>query len=98
MQPNDLTSLLIYLAGGALAGIIAPILNKVDAFKDLPSQAKVVIVVFLNTAIAVSALALQQLVPKETIALLNPYFAIGLNAFYLGINQLTYLLTKPEAD
>lgn len=96
MQPTDLSSLLVFLAGGALAGLIAPALNNLQAFKELPSQAKVVIVVFLNTVIAVTAMAVQQFLPKETVAALNPYFAVGLNAIYLGINQLAYLLTKPE--
>lgn len=95
MQPNDLSSLLVFLAGGALAGLLAPLLNNLASFKALPSQGKVVIVVFLNTVIAIAAMAAQQLLPKETINALNPYFAVGLNAVYLGVNQLTYLLTKP---
>ncbi len=98
MLPTDLTSLLVYLAGGVLAGAIAPLLNNLDAFKVLPSQAKVVIVVFLNTVIAVGAMALQQFLPKETVAQLNPFFAVALNSIYLGFNQLMYLLSKPADE
>lgn len=98
MQPTDLTSLLVFLGGGALAASLAPLLNNIAEFKALPSQAKVVIVVFLNTVIAVTAMALQQFLPKETVSALNPYFAVGLNAIYLGINQLAYVLSKPAGS
>jgi len=98
MYPTDLTSLLVFLAGGAAAGLLSPFLESIAEFKALPAQTKVVIVVFLNTVLAVIALAVVQLVPKETITLFNPYFSVALNAIYIGINQLAYLFSKPTAN
>ncbi len=97
-MPTDLSTLLIFLAGGTAAAGLAPLLEKSENFKALDSQVKVALVIALNTIISVAALAAIEFVPKETVDALNPFVAVGLNAFYIGVNQFAYLVSKKSDD
>jgi len=88
-----MSEFLLWLVGGGCVVATSWILEQVTWFQNLEPQKKRYLQFGVSALIGLGALAVTQYVPKETLNLLEPYFAVLSSVFgMIFLNQTAHAL------